>query len=178
MTEVTGFGLLGHSLELARGGGVSLDISYERVPFLEQAEALAEAGYATGASGRNWGSYSDGIILPAELPAWRRTLLTDPQTSGGLLVACAAPRAPSPFAPPSRTLAIRARASSGRLPLAIRSSGLPDAVQCLTTSSTFRRNPRASKNSLSPRIERSCSRCRTRDARRRLASPTNPIRLA
>jgi len=95
MTEVTGFGLLGHSLELARGGGVSLDISYERVPFLEQAEALAEAGYATGASGRNWGSYSDGIILPAELPAWRRTLLTDPQTSGGLLVACAAPRAES-----------------------------------------------------------------------------------
>jgi len=93
MTDVTGFGLLGHGLELARGGGVSLNIIYERVPFLTQAEALAEAGYATGASARNWSSYGDGIVLPPELPAWRRTLLTDPQTSGGLLVACAAARA-------------------------------------------------------------------------------------
>jgi selenide,water dikinase len=95
MTDVTGFGLLGHSLELARGGGISLDIRYDRVPFLAQAEALAEAGYATGASQRNWSSYGEGIVLPPELPAWRRTLLTDPQTSGGLLVACAAARAES-----------------------------------------------------------------------------------
>jgi selenide,water dikinase len=93
MTDVTGFGLLGHGLELARGAGVSLDIDYERVPFLSRAEALAEAGYATGASGRNWSSYGDGVVLPPGLPAWRRTLLTDPQTSGGLLVACAAARA-------------------------------------------------------------------------------------
>jgi selenide,water dikinase len=95
MTDVTGFGLLGHSLELARGGGVSLHIDYERVPFLTEAEALAEAGYATGASQRNWSSYSDAIVLPPEMPAWRRTLLSDPQTSGGLLVACAAQRAES-----------------------------------------------------------------------------------
>jgi selenide,water dikinase len=95
MTDVTGFGLLGHSLELARGGGVTLNIDYQRVPFLRQAEALAEAGFATGASTRNWSSYSDGIVLPPEMPAWRRTLLTDPQTSGGLLVACAAGRAES-----------------------------------------------------------------------------------
>jgi selenide,water dikinase len=95
MTDVTGFGLLGHGLELARGGGVILDISYDRVPFLTQAEALAEGGYATGASGRNWSSYSDGVVLPPEMSAWRRTLLTDPQTSGGLLVACAAGRAES-----------------------------------------------------------------------------------
>jgi selenide,water dikinase len=93
MTDVTGFGLLGHSLELARGSGVSIEISYERVPFLAQARALVEAGYATGASGRNWASYADGIVLPPDLPTWRRTLLTDPQTSGGLLVACAAERA-------------------------------------------------------------------------------------
>jgi selenide,water dikinase len=93
MTDVTGFGLLGHSLELARGSGVSLEISYERVPFLAQAQALVEAGYATGASSRNWASYADGIVLPPGLPTWRRTLLTDPQTSGGLLVACAAERA-------------------------------------------------------------------------------------
>jgi selenide,water dikinase len=95
VTDVTGFGLLGHSLELARGGGVSLEIGYARIPFLTQAEALAEAGYVTGASGRNWASYGDGIVLPPELPAWRRALLTDPQTSGGLLVACSAARAES-----------------------------------------------------------------------------------
>ncbi len=64
MTDVTGFGLLGHGLELARGGGVSLEISYERIPFLAQAEALAQAGYATGASGRNWASYGDAVVLP------------------------------------------------------------------------------------------------------------------
>ncbi len=93
VTDVTGFGLLGHGLELARGGGVRLDVSYERVPFLSQAEALAEAGYVTGASGRNWASYGEAVILPSDAPAWRRSLLTDPQTSGGLLVACAAARA-------------------------------------------------------------------------------------
>jgi selenide,water dikinase len=95
MTDVTGFGLLGHALEMARGGGVGLEIGYGQIPFLAQAEALAEAGYATGASGRNWASYGDGVVLPPDLPAWQRGLLTDPQTSGGLLVACAAARADS-----------------------------------------------------------------------------------
>jgi selenide,water dikinase len=95
MTDVTGFGLLGHGLEMARGSGVALEIEHRRVPFLAQAEALAESGYATGASGRNWASYGEGVVLPPGLPDWRRTLLTDPQTSGGLLVACAAERAPS-----------------------------------------------------------------------------------
>jgi selenide,water dikinase len=95
MTDVTGFGLLGHGLELARGSGVSLDIDYERIPFLAQAEALAKAGYATGASGRNWASYGDEIVLPPELPPWQRVLLTDPQTSGGLLIACDPGRAAS-----------------------------------------------------------------------------------
>jgi selenide, water dikinase len=93
ITDVTGFGLLGHSLELARGSRVTANITYKDVPFLMQAEALAEAGYATGASARNWDSYSDAIVLPPELPAWQRTLLTDPQTSGGLLIACKAKRA-------------------------------------------------------------------------------------
>ncbi len=60
-----------------------------------QAEALAESGYITGASGRNWDSYGDRIVLPPELPAWRRALLSDPQTSGGLLVACKADQAES-----------------------------------------------------------------------------------
>jgi selenide, water dikinase len=93
MTDVTGFGLLGHSLEVARGGGVCLDIRYERIPFLARAAALAETGYVTGASARNWSSYGDRVLLPAGLPSWQLNLLTDPQTSGGLLVACASPRA-------------------------------------------------------------------------------------
>jgi selenide,water dikinase len=93
VTDVTGFGLLGHGLELARGGGVSLDIRYGQIPFLTQAAALAQAGYVTGASQRNWDSYGAAVALPAAMPPWRRALLTDPQTSGGLLVACAAAQA-------------------------------------------------------------------------------------
>jgi selenide,water dikinase len=93
ITDVTGFGLLGHGLELARGGGVGLTIERARIPFLARAEALAEAGYITGASGRNWESYGGQVVLPPGLPSWRRALLTDPQTSGGLLVACKPERA-------------------------------------------------------------------------------------
>ncbi|RAO74905.1 selenide, water dikinase SelD [Dyella jiangningensis] len=93
ITDVTGFGLLGHALEMARGSGVRLRIEQSSLPFFTQAEALAQAGYITGASKRNWNSYGDGVTLPADLPEWRRALLTDPQTSGGLLVACKAEKA-------------------------------------------------------------------------------------
>lgn len=93
ITDVTGFGLLGHGLELARGSGVRLRIEQASLPFFTQAEALAQAGYITGASKRNWNSYGDGVTLPADVPDWRRALLTDPQTSGGLLVACKPERA-------------------------------------------------------------------------------------
>ena len=93
ITDVTGFGLLGHGLEMARGSGVRIRLQASRIPFFSQAEALAEAGYITGASQRNWSSYGDAVSLPADLPSWRRALLTDPQTSGGLLVACAPEKA-------------------------------------------------------------------------------------
>jgi selenide,water dikinase len=93
ITDVTGFGLLGHGLELARGSGLRLRIELSRIPWFTQAEALARAGHVTGASRRNWNSYGHGITLPADLPEWRRALLTDPQTSGGLLVACKPERA-------------------------------------------------------------------------------------
>jgi selenide, water dikinase len=95
VTDVTGFGLLGHGLELARGGGVRVVIEQQKIPFLARAEMLAEAGYITGASVRNWESYGDQVNFPPGLSAWRRALLTDPQTSGGLLVACKAERADS-----------------------------------------------------------------------------------
>jgi selenide, water dikinase len=93
VTDVTGFGLLGHGLELARGAGVGVTIEQARIPFLARAEALAESGYITGASGRNWESYGSQVALPPGLASWRRALLTDPQTSGGLLVACKPERA-------------------------------------------------------------------------------------
>ena len=88
VTDVTGFGLLGHALEMCRGAGLAAEITAEP-PLLEGVEALARAGVRTGASGRNWASYETSVILPADLPEWRRDLLTDPQTSGGLLIAVA-----------------------------------------------------------------------------------------
>ena len=89
LTDVTGFGLLGHGLELARGAGVSVVIEAEAAPLLTHAETLARDGFVTGASRRNWAAYGESVTLPADLSEWRRHLLTDPQTSGGLLVSCA-----------------------------------------------------------------------------------------
>jgi selenide,water dikinase len=93
VTDVTGFGLIGHGLEVARGSGATLRIEADAVPIFAQAERLARAGHITGASHRNWASYGAEARLPAALPEWRRHLLTDPQTSGGLLVAVAPARA-------------------------------------------------------------------------------------
>jgi selenide,water dikinase len=94
ITDVTGFGLLGHAREMARGAGVTVRLRLDDVPLLDQAESLVQAAYFTGASERNWSSYGEGVELPVGLEDWRRRLLTDPQTSGGLLVACAADAAP------------------------------------------------------------------------------------
>jgi selenide,water dikinase len=95
ITDVTGFGLLGHGLEMARGSGLRLVVRAGDVPLLSQAAVLAEQGFVTGASHRNWSSYGNDIELPAEMPEWRRHLLTDPQTSGGLLIAVAPERGES-----------------------------------------------------------------------------------
>ena len=90
VTDVTGFGILGHGLEVARGAGLALEIEAGALPLLAEAEALAQKGFITGASHRNWASYGEAVHLPEDLPEHRRHLLTDPQTSGGLLVAVAA----------------------------------------------------------------------------------------
>ncbi|KAF1689889.1 selenide, water dikinase SelD [Pseudoxanthomonas koreensis] len=90
MTDVTGFGLAGHALEVARGSDCTLRIDWSAVPLLAQARELAQAGFVTGASARNWASYGDRIRLPEAFGPVERALLCDPQTSGGLLVACAA----------------------------------------------------------------------------------------
>jgi len=88
MTDVTGFGLLGHLLEMCRGSGLAAHIAAEHVPILPGVLALAQSGVATGASARNWQSYGKDVRLAPYLDAPLQTILTDPQTSGGLLVAC------------------------------------------------------------------------------------------
>jgi len=93
VTDVTGFGLLGHGLEMARGSGLMLRIEVSAVPLFDQARGLAAEGHVTGAAHRNWDSYGDAVELPADLPDIERHLLTDPQTSGGLLVSVAPERA-------------------------------------------------------------------------------------
>ena len=89
MTDVTGFGLLGHGLEMARGSGLQIVLDANATPLLRRAAELAQKGFVTGASKRNWASYGADVKLPPGLPDWRRDLLADPQTSGGLLVAVA-----------------------------------------------------------------------------------------
>jgi selenide, water dikinase len=88
LTDVTGFGLAGHTLELARGAGVTAVIEWSKVPLLLGVAAMAADGFVTGASGRNWEGYGAQIALADSLPATARDLLSDPQTSGGLLVSC------------------------------------------------------------------------------------------
>ena len=88
ITDVTGFGLAGHALELARGAGLGIEISWSKVPLLDGVAGMARDGFVTGASGRNWLGYGAEVELDPALPAVARDLLSDPQTSGGLLVSC------------------------------------------------------------------------------------------
>jgi selenide,water dikinase len=94
LTDVTGFGLLGHLLEICRGSSLLAKIDFASMPILSAARHLVEQGFVTGASDRNWASYGGDVTLPANAPDWQRKLLTDPQTAGGLLVACDAATAP------------------------------------------------------------------------------------
>jgi len=89
LTDVTGFGLLGHLLEICRGSKLAAQLDSARVPVLSAAKGLLEQGFITGASERNWQSYGQDVRMPAGDALNLRKLLTDPQTSGGLLVACA-----------------------------------------------------------------------------------------
>ena len=90
LTDVTGFGLAGHALEMARGAGCTVELDWAQVPLLPGVRSLAGQGFVTGASGRNWAGYGEQVRLPAGFAAEDQALLSDPQTSGGLLVACAA----------------------------------------------------------------------------------------
>ena len=88
LTDVTGFGLLGHLMEVCRGSGVHATVRFSAVPFLTDARALAAGGHITGGSARNWKGYGHLVDLTTHGPV-EQAVLTDPQTSGGLLVACA-----------------------------------------------------------------------------------------
>jgi selenide,water dikinase len=88
MTDVTGFGLLGHLLEMCRGSGLAAQITAAQLPLLPGVCELARSGIATGASARNWQSYGKDVQLAPHIDAPLQAVLTDPQTSGGLLVAC------------------------------------------------------------------------------------------
>jgi selenide, water dikinase len=90
MTDVTGFGLLGHLLGMCRGAQLGARLEWSRVPVLEGVAALQSAGYVTGASARNWASYGAAVQLAPQVSPADRALLCDPQTSGGLLIACTA----------------------------------------------------------------------------------------
>jgi selenide,water dikinase len=90
MTDVTGFGLAGHLLEICRGSKLGARVRFDQLPVIDEALALAREGIKTGATDRNWGGYRSEIHLRAGAPDWQRVLITDPQTSGGLLIACSA----------------------------------------------------------------------------------------
>ena len=86
LTDITGFGLLGHLLELARGAKLGAELDLASIPLLPNVEQLARDGYITGASGRNWDAYGKDVVFQADVAPHQQALLTDPQTSGGLLV--------------------------------------------------------------------------------------------
>ena len=88
LTDVTGFGLLGHLLELSRGANLAARLTMSQIPLLPNVQQLAEDGCITGASGRNWAGYGQDVVLSDAITPVQKMLLTDPQTSGGLLVSC------------------------------------------------------------------------------------------
>ena len=87
LTDVTGFGLAGHLLEICRGSKLGAQVRFEELPVIPEALEWVKQGVATGASDRNWKGYGHDVQL-ARGEEWVRKLVTDPQTSGGLLVAC------------------------------------------------------------------------------------------
>jgi selenide, water dikinase len=88
LTDITGFGLAGHLLEICRGSKLAAKVRFDALPVIPEALEWAKQGVATGASERNWAGYGQDVALGKDFPAWKQNLLTDPQTSGGLLVAC------------------------------------------------------------------------------------------
>lgn len=95
ITDVTGFGLVGHLLEICRGSNLFATLHWDKLPILHSAIDYARKGYSTGAGAQNWSSFKNEVKITIELEEWQQNLLTDPQTSGGLLVSCPAGQADS-----------------------------------------------------------------------------------
>ena len=93
VTDVTGFGLVGHLLELCDGAGLTATLNWDDLPILPSALEYAKQGYNTGAANRNWASFGKNITIPETMEQWQKNMLTDPQTSGGLMVSCPPERA-------------------------------------------------------------------------------------
>ena len=122
LTDVTGFGLLGHLLEVCRASNAGATIEFAAVPLLPGARDMAGAGIVTGASARNWTGYGDAVTLANGISDVERALLTDPQTSGGLLVACA------PDAVDSVLAIFRGQGFAAAAPIGEITSGAPHVV--------------------------------------------------
>ena len=88
ITDITGFGLCGHTYEMCKGAGLGATLSWDKLPLLAGAADYAQKGYNTGAANRNWDSFTDHVTTFDGIEAWQRNLLMDPQTSGGLMVSC------------------------------------------------------------------------------------------
>jgi selenide,water dikinase len=95
LTDVTGFGLLGHLMEICRGSGLAAELKFDQVPILSEALPLAQQGIGPGAIDRNLASYGHEVDFAPSLEYWQRRILADAQTSGGLLVAVAPSRMPA-----------------------------------------------------------------------------------
>jgi selenide,water dikinase len=89
LTDVTGFGLAGHLLEMARGSKLMAQVQWDAIPVVQEAVDHVKADIFTGASTRNWAGYGSEVQLASNVALWQQNLLTDPQTSGGLLISCA-----------------------------------------------------------------------------------------
>ncbi|WP_281889771.1 selenide, water dikinase SelD [Paenibacillus sp. YYML68] len=92
-TDVTGFGLLGHALEMARGGQVGVRIAQPNVPLLPRVRELAEAGFVPGGTKNNYAHLEGAVTFPADLDQLDQWILCDAVTSGGLLIAVEAAQA-------------------------------------------------------------------------------------
>ena len=88
VTDVTGFGLLGHLLEICRGAGLAAKVSAARLPVMPAAVGFAKQGIGPGAIGRNLVSYGLSVNFEEGVEEWQRSVMADAQTSGGLMVAC------------------------------------------------------------------------------------------
>jgi selenide, water dikinase len=114
VTDVTGFGLAGHLLEMLRGSKLAGEVRFDQLPVIDEALDWVKQGVATGASERNWKGYGHELALPAGFPDWKRKLVCDPQTSGGLLVSCA-PEAANAVLAEFRSRGFAQAAAIGRL---------------------------------------------------------------